>query len=284
MDEKDFEILKALSECRNITKASEQLYITQSALSKRIRALERELGIELLIRSHQGIRFTPAGEAVLAHSGRAANEMEMMRRDLDSMQDQVCGTLNAGISINFAQYTLPDILAEYHARYPLVRLQISTGSSRSLYKQISDGMLDLAVLRGEYPWDGMRFLLSIENICLVHNRELEGKPLGECLYISHRTDSVQSGMISRWMNEHGLDPRSQGFCVDNITTCLEMVRRGIGWALLPEIALKKYEGCITPCRFSNGEPFVRRTYILCQQETLRLPQVKAFADLLKSSH
>ena len=116
MDEKDFEILKALSECRNITKASEQLYITQSALSKRIRAIERELGIELLIRSHQGIRFTPAGEAVLAHSGRAANEMEMMRRDLDSMQDQVCGTLNAGISINFAQYTLPDILAEYHAR------------------------------------------------------------------------------------------------------------------------------------------------------------------------
>ena len=59
-DEKDFELLQALADSRNITKAADKLYITQSALSKRIRAIERELGVELL-RSHQGIRFTPPG-------------------------------------------------------------------------------------------------------------------------------------------------------------------------------------------------------------------------------
>ena len=59
MEEKDFELLQTLADSRNITKAADKLYITQSTLSKRIRSIERELGIELRLRSHQGIRFTP---------------------------------------------------------------------------------------------------------------------------------------------------------------------------------------------------------------------------------
>lgn len=67
MDEKDFELLMVLGESRNITKAADKLFITQSALSKRIKNIERELGVELLLRSRQGIRFTPSGETVLMH-------------------------------------------------------------------------------------------------------------------------------------------------------------------------------------------------------------------------
>ena len=65
MDEKDYELLHALDETRNITHAADKLYMTQSALSKRIKALEQELGVEIVLRSRQGIRFTPAGEQVL---------------------------------------------------------------------------------------------------------------------------------------------------------------------------------------------------------------------------
>ena len=72
MDEKDYELLHALDETRNITHAADKLYMTQSALSKRIKALEQELGVEIVLRSRQGIRFTPAGEQVLLHSAAAA--------------------------------------------------------------------------------------------------------------------------------------------------------------------------------------------------------------------
>ena len=56
MDEKDYELLHALDETRNITHAADKLYMTQSALSKRIKALEQELGVEIVLRSRQGIR------------------------------------------------------------------------------------------------------------------------------------------------------------------------------------------------------------------------------------
>lgn len=281
MDEKDFEMLRILNETRNITHAAEQLYITQSALSKRIKAIEKELEIKMLLRSRQGIRFTPAGEAVLTHSAQAAREMEKLRKNLASMQDEICGTLNAGISINFAQYILPDILADYHRKYPKVNLRITTGQSRHLYKQMLDGSLDIAVLLGDYQWDGIQFLLSQEHICRVCSHEYEGMPLSDYLYISHQTDTMQTAMITRWMHEQGLDPRGNGFCVDSITTCVEMVKRGLGWALLPEIALAHFDGCIRPCTFENGEPFIRKTYILCQREAIELPQVKAFMEILK---
>ena len=283
MDEKDFEILSILNETRNITRAAKQLYITQSALSKRIKAIETELGIEMLIRSRQGIRFTPAGEAVLTHSTCAAREMELMRRHIDTMNEEICGTLNTGISINFALYKLPDILADYHKKYPNVNLQITTGQSRHLYRQMLDGSLDIAVLRGEYPWDGIQFLLSQENICLVYNQEYEGTPLSDYLYISHKTDISQSAMMTRWMHEQNLNPRTNGVCLDSITACTEMVKRGIGWGLLPEIALENFHGCKKPCTFIDGEPFIRRTYILCHSEAVELPQVNAFMEILKNS-
>ena len=78
MDEKDFELLEALDETRNITHAADKLYMTQSALSKRIKSMEQELGVEILLRSRQGIRFTPAGEKVLERSRAALRQMEQL--------------------------------------------------------------------------------------------------------------------------------------------------------------------------------------------------------------
>ena len=62
MDEKDYELLHALDETRNITHAADKLYMTQSALSKRIKALEQELGVKLLDRHNRPFSLTPAGE------------------------------------------------------------------------------------------------------------------------------------------------------------------------------------------------------------------------------
>ena len=259
MDEKDFELLEVLDETRNITHAADKLYMTQSALSKRIKSMEQELGVEILLRSRQGIRFTPAGEKVLEHSRAALKQMEQLRRGLDAMQGEVCGTLKAGVSVNFSYYRLPEVL----------------------YQQMLDGTLDIAVLRGEYPWDGTQFLLSQEDICLIYAREYEGKPLSDYLYIDHQTDASLGAQMARWRYENGVTGDTGSFVVDNITACLEMVKRGLGWALMPEIALDNFDGCVRPCTFENGEPFLRRTYIFCQRDAAALPQVQLFMDMLK---
>ncbi len=284
MDEKDFALLRILDETKNITHAADKLYITQSALSKRIKAIEQELNVELVIRSRQGVRFTPAGEKVLAHCRMAENELEALRRSLNTDSDEVCGTLRAGISINYALYRLPDVLAAYHKKYPQVHLDIITGHSRHLYRKMLDGTLDIAVLRGEYSWDAPQFLLSQESICLIHPKEFEGKPLSNYLYISHQSDQSLEAMTARWLRENNLKSSAHRIQVDSVTACVEMVKRGIGWGLLPEIALDNFDGVITPCTFENGEPYMRRTHIFCQRDSMNLPQVKMFMAELKKKH
>ncbi len=283
MNEKDFELLDVLKRTGNITRAADYLYTTQSAVSKRIRALEQELGMELLIRTRQGIRFTPAGEAALEESRIAASALTTLRRRIDAMQDQLCGHIRVGISLNYARYKLADALAEYHKKYPNVRICILTGQSRDLYKQLTKGILDVAILRGEFPWDGEQSLLSTEPICVVYNKEFEGKPLTEAMYINRHTDPTQSALLTRWLREQKLDNRHNQFSVDNIDLCLEMIRQGLGWGILPEIAINNYDGCRRPCVFANGEVMERNTYILCQHSASELPQVTAFINHIQES-
>mgnify|MGYP004529178097 CR=1 FL=1 len=284
MDEKDFELLQALAGCKNITKAAEKLYITQSALSKRIQALEEELGARLLLRSRQGVRFTPEGETVLEYTRQAAQSLARMRARLDAQRQEVCGSLKAGVSINYAEYWLPDILAEYHRLYPKVRLQVSTGKSRELYRKMLDGTLDAAILRGDYSWDGLRIELSRERVCLICAEEQKDRPLGEFPMIGRKTDALFEGQILQWLGEQGLSAQASGISVDSVTTCVEMVRRGLGWSIVPEIALKGFEGQITPCFFGDGTPFVRKTVLLCREESMALPQVMAFVELLQEKN
>ncbi len=284
MDEKDIEMIQVLGECHSITEAASRLYTSQSALSKRIKAVEEELHVEMLIRSRHGIHLTPEGEQILLHSTAIQKEMDQLRRSLDSMQDRICGTLRVGLSINFTLYKAPDILAAYHRSYPDVQLDVMTGQSRRLYRSLMEGSIDLAVLRGDFEWYGEQYMLAQENICLVCNPEYADTPLSDYLYIRHWTDASQEILMARWLQEHGLKVDHKGFYVDNIMTCMEMVKRGLGWSLLPEIALDDFHGVKKPCVFADGETFSRRSWILCRPDAAKLPQVRRFIDALKAAY
>ncbi len=284
MDERDFKLLAVLKETRNITKAADLLYATQSSLSKRIYGIEQELGITLILRSRHGIVFTPEGEEVLERTALAARQLELMRETLDSRRSYVCGSLNAGISVNYVFYRFPDILAKYRKEYPHVNTHITSDHSRKLYTQLMDGAIDVAVLRGEYPWKGQRVLIDQENICLICHDQYKGTPLAEIPYIGRKTDAAFEREIVQWLREHELAPELNGIYVDSITTCVEMVNRGLGWTIVPEICLNNFHGFRQPLVFANGEPFVRPTYLMYSDTVLDLPQVKAFIDIVTQSN
>lgn len=284
MDEKDFILLRTLYECGNITHAADKLYLTQSALSKRIKAIERELGCEIIIRTRKGVRFTPEGEMVLAHTNSAQKELEALRDELSAAQGEVSGTLRAGFSVNYSFVNLPNLLAEYNRLYPQVHLEITSGQSRHLLGSLQQGDLDVAVLRGDLPWDGMQYLLAQEQIYVACTAEHVDTPLSELTYINHTTDLTHTALMNRWLRENNLNAESNSISVSDLSTCQELVRRGVGWALLPEIVLHGFDGVMRPCTFENGELFVRRMYIDCSRESERLPQVQALINLIKEQY
>ena len=285
IEEKDFALLRTLKETRSITRAAESLYMTQSALSKRILAMEKELGVELLLRSRQGVRFTPEGERVLAHCETVSNALRRMRQGLDTLKGSVGGSLTVGVCFSYASCRLPGALEAYRALYPGVSVDVVTGYSRPLYRRLVDGALDLVVLRGEYPWAGEQLWLRREDYCLIYHRKYQGMPLTDYPYIE-RTEAVGDTVMPRskrrWIVEQGLNPDEVDFSVDSIDVCLEMVQQGMGWSVVPDVGLQDFDGCVEVCRFRDGKTFGRSTYALCHREAMELPQVRAFAQLLRA--
>ena len=150
MDTQDIQLLMTLHRTNNITRAAEELYTTQSSVSKRIRQLEKELGIILLLRSRLGIQFTPAGEIVLRHIKAITRELMTMNQELNDAQGVISGTLRIGVSINYAIYRLPPLLRLYQERFPLVHTQLTIEVSQKIFSMFIAGQTELAIVRGEH--------------------------------------------------------------------------------------------------------------------------------------
>ena len=84
--------------------------------------------------------------------------------------------------------------------------------------------------------------------------------------------------LYQWRQEQGLHRKRDHLQVNDISTCLAMVQSGIGWAVLPEICLKEFDGVIRPLSFSDGTRFTRETHLLYRPEYLELPQVSLFLE------
>ena len=142
----------------------------------------------------------------------------------------------------------------------------------------------MAILRGDFLWNEHRILLSREPVCAIMNKEYESVDLDQIPFIGRKTDGGFERDLTRWFRESNLQISTSGIVVDNISTCVEMVKNGLGWSVLPEICLKDYSGIVRPLSFADGEPFVRSTYLLYTDQAAQLQQVKAFVDLVKEEN
>ena len=285
MDEQDITLLQVLGRTRNITHAADELYITQSSVSKRIRQMEKELGLTLLLRSRQGIQFTPAGEIVLNHVTSIGHELDLMKQELSLESGVVAGTLRAGVSVNYSMYCLPDELAEYNAEYPAVKTRILVLPSQRIYSMLLANKIDVGILRGEYAeWRGEKVLLSREHICAITSRRDAGVDLAGLPQITRPADDDMERMLSQWMREQHITASRNRIQVNATATCVAMVERGLGWGIVPEMCLQGFGGIARPLYFETGEPLTRATWLMYQKQALELPQVRVFLDLIRRSN
>lgn len=280
MDDRDYQLLLDLFESKNITKVARKHYLSQPAMTKRIQRIEAELGAPLLLRGKTGVIFTAAGERLIPYCRQIVQQAQCLRDAVQQSQGVVGGTLNVFASINYGHYRLPTAIKLYAKRYPQVEINVSTGKSKHIYQQFLRQQDCLAILRGELGWDGEMLPLSTEPMCLVTSHENTGRPLHEYSYIGHHTDASVVAEIERWGREQGLSLRTTRLWVDDINSCKEMTRCGIGWCILPRICLDDFDGEVRELTFADGTPMTRSTYVLYRGAYAQLQQVRLFLEVL----
>ncbi|MFZ0257031.1 MAG: HTH-type transcriptional regulator CysB [Gammaproteobacteria bacterium] len=131
----------------NVTAAAARLYTSQPGISKQIRLLEHELGVEIFERSGKHLsRVTPAGEAIIKMANRALIEIDGIRQAARDAGDPRAGSLSIATTHTQARYALPRVIHTFIRRYPRVVLHMHQGNPTHILEMAGDGTVDLAIL------------------------------------------------------------------------------------------------------------------------------------------
>ncbi len=237
----------AVARTGNFSRAAEQCHVAQPSLSQQIQKLEEELGETLFVRRGRTSSLTPHGEALLPRAARILEEAEAARREVTETRGLERGTINFGALPTIAPYFLPTALAEFRRSYPGVTVLIQEDTTARLLDLATSFALDFAILataENDERLDG-RVLLSDalllalpEDHRLVKKRgitaaDIRGEPLimmkeGHCL----------GDQTLDFCAQRDIRP-SIGFRSAQIETIRELVRAGLGLALIPAMAAER---------------------------------------------
>lgn len=283
MTEKDWLLLQIISEENNITKASERLFISQPALTYRIRQIEKDFNVKIVSRSKKGIRLTTEGEYLVQYAKKMIQELRKTRDALLNISGNLQGTLRIGAASNFAQYKLPSILREFLTLHPNVQTRVSTGKSHDILDLLNDGKIDIGIIRGGHPWHGEKILLDEDTISMIYKEKIDFEKFPYLPRISYKTDPLLILEIDKWWNECFTTPPLTIMEVDKVETCKEMVINGLGCAIVPSVYLKPTDHLYAqPICDKNGKTILRQTWMIYRSTDTELKIVSAFIRFIKN--
>lgn len=150
MNMQHIEYILTLAKERNFSKAAEQLFLTQSALSQYVRKLEQQLGITLFHRGSSAVTLTPEGELYVQALHKIKKDMLDFHRRISDLTDLRTGKLTIGTSAFYAAYLLPDIARKFTRLYPGVALELITDHTVNLKSALTSGKIDFCVDTGPF--------------------------------------------------------------------------------------------------------------------------------------
>ena len=130
----------------NLSEAAESLHTSQPGISKQIRQLEDELGVDILIRhGKRVVDLTEPGRVILGIAERILQDTENLKQVAGEFRDQAAGTLTIATTHTQARYSLPKVVSAFKRRYPKVRLTLKQGSPPQLAEMVLAGEADIAI-------------------------------------------------------------------------------------------------------------------------------------------
>ena len=130
----------------NVSATAQSLYTSQPGISKQIRLLEDELGVEVFERSGKHLtRITPAGEQIVAVAGEILQKVENVKRVAEDYSDERQGSLSIATTHTQARYALPEVIRSFREEYPDVVLHIQQGTPHQIAELAANGEVDFAI-------------------------------------------------------------------------------------------------------------------------------------------
>lgn len=254
MDIRQTEFFLALVSERNFTRAAEITHVTQSGLSAAIRNLERELGAQLFDRRPRAVELTAAGHAFLPRARRILTDAHAALREL--RQD---GAWSAGVLAVAVEHCLgdlvelPELLSNFISDHPSLEIRFEQLERRNILDRLERRELDVALLAEvggppaftmgheiattELAHDSFELVASPDHI-LAGRAQLDWSELEEHVFVDLAPGWSARRIVDDFLHRRGVARRSS-FVVNDVHMLLDLVRRGLGVALIPASFARK---------------------------------------------
>ena len=248
MDINNLKTFVSVAETRSFSLASENLFLTQPAISKRIAALESELATALFDRIGRQITLTEAGRALLPRARKILDELEDSRRAIRNLSGNVSGKLSLGTSHHIGLHRLPPVLSDYNQKYPAVALDLHFLASEVVCQQVIHGDIELGIvtlprvpeepLRYKKIWDDPMDIMISASSPFAKRTDLSLESL-----LAQPAILPEPGTYTRDIIEEAFEknnkPLSTAMSTNSLETVRMMVSIGLGWSVLPRTMINR---------------------------------------------
>lgn len=275
----DYQLLITLDETKTLRKAAEILYISQPAVTQRLKAIENSFGVDIFIRTKKQLITTTEGVMIIEH---ARDMLKRERLFFDKMQahiGEVNGTISIGCSSLIGQTLLPEVLSLYNSQFPNVEIQVQVGSTEQIKANHRD--YHVMITRGNKVMNLTNTHLFDDDHYFIFPKEKKDE-VAQLPFIEFQADPIYISQIKEWYNENFGQDYHATITVDQVATCKEMLVSGVGVTILPEIMMKNIDKKMFEFEKVNidSQPLIRSTYMSYDGSMLQLPQVESFVTLM----
>jgi DNA-binding transcriptional LysR family regulator len=242
MDIPALQAFLAVAETGSFSRAGERIYLTQPAISKRIAALESELGARLFDRIGRRIQLTESGRALAGRARLLLRDLEDVRRSIANLAGTIGGELRLATSHHIGLHRLPPALQRFHEAHPEVRLDLRFMDSERACQAVAQGELELAIvtlppaklppLELEQVWDDPLDIVVGREHPLARERGVQPKRL-----LDFPAILPGPGTYTREIIFKALGPLRDKIQIGMATNYLEVLKMlaviGLGWSALP---------------------------------------------------
>ena len=277
----------AVCEEGSIARAAEREALVASALSKRIAALEAEIGVPLLLRRRRGVEPTPAGEALLARARELLSAMDRLRSELGAFGLGVQGSVRVLASPSVLAEQLPEDIGRFLALHPGLSVSLDERTSPDIVRCLREGAADLGVLWDFADLSGLHVLpYRSDHLCvaMAPSHALARRP---SLSYADTLDQVSvgvapGGLMDQLMRRQaaliGRIPAHR-IQVSSIDAACRIVAAGLGLAVLPREVAVPHAGAGRLALVPLSDAWALRRFVVA---TRPQPLQSASARLLAS--
>ena len=215
MADRRLQVFYTVAKQLSFTKAAEQLFMTQPAVTFQVKQLEEHYSTRLFERNHGRIALTPAGRLVMEYAGRILGLNEELETRVGELTGAVSGPLLLGASTTIAEVILPQVLGEFKARHPQVQAYMTVGNSDTIEHRVADHSLDLGLIESPSHLPGLHTEVCCDDelvmICAPGHRlsQLAGVTPAQIAaepYVGRESGSGTREFADQYFRQNGVSP------------------------------------------------------------------------------